>query len=185
MSAEIQFKQGKTPLGYLLIAAQAGELVYAEFGETPGSLLSQFRHNYPDSNDRPSVDSFLERAWSAYENFLQEPEALYQIAVRVQGSEFQQQVWSALLRMPTGTRQTYTSLAQSIGQPTAVRAVASACARNSIALRIPCHRILRSDGALGGYRWGLALKQRLLNAERRFNEARRAQSSEATEAVVD
>lgn len=166
MTAAVKFKLGKTPLGYLLIATEAEALVFAEFGENSAAVMEKFLLTYPIESTSPTNDPLLERAWRAYQNFLSTPDELAEIPIKVSGTEFQQRVWQALLEMPTGSRKTYAALAQSIGQPTAVRAVASACASNSIALRIPCHRILRSDGALGGYRWGLAMKQRLLNAER-------------------
>ena len=83
----------------------------------------------------------------------------------VGGTDFQRRVWAALQRIPGGQTCTYTQLAQALGQPRAVRAVASACAANPVAVLVPCHRVLRSDGGLGGYRWGLARKQQLLAQE--------------------
>lgn len=180
MTSAINFKLGNTPLGYLLIATQGDALVYAEFGETPEALLEQFNLSYPEDTDDKSSDPLLAQAWSAYQNYLTRPELLQEIPVQSKGTEFQEQVWQALQQMPTGSRQTYTALAKAIGQPTAVRAVASACARNTIALRIPCHRILRSDGALGGYRWGLAMKRRLLSAERQTDTFKQAQTAAAS-----
>lgn len=184
MTAELKYRQGSTPLGYLLIATEDDALVYAEFGETPDALLRQFRSEFPGHSSPDSGDPLLDKAWAAYRNYLHEPHALEQIPVRLSGTEFQLQVWNALQQLPTGSRKTYTALAQAIGQPTAVRAVASACARNSIALRIPCHRILRSDGALGGYRWGLAMKRRLLSFERQVDLANRA-AALASQAATD
>lgn len=166
MTATLKYKLGKTPLGYLLIATEGEALVYAEFGENTEILLQQFHEQHSNLSSSPQNDALLERTWDAYDNYLQKPEALDLIPVKLGGTVFQQQVWGALQKMPAGSRLTYAKLAEQIGQPTAVRAVASACARNSIALRIPCHRILRSDGGLGGYRWGLALKRRLLSFER-------------------
>ena len=185
MTAAVNFKQGKTPLGHLLIATQGDALIYADFGETPEALLSKFRLIYPEASVQSETDPLLEKAWSAYINYLSQPEALLEIPVRPTGTAFQEQVWQALLQMPTGSRQTYATLAEAIGQPTAARAVASACARNTIALRIPCHRILRSDGALGGYRWGLAMKRRLLSAERQSDFFKRAQLAAATLAEAE
>jgi len=183
MTQAIKFKQGKTPLGHLLIATQADALVYAEFGETPAAVLEKFQISFPEDAAISESDALLERTWRAYQNYLSSPGDLSEIPVRISGTEFQKQVWEALEQLPVGSRQPYSALAESIGQPTAVRAVASACARNSIALRIPCHRILRSDGALGGYRWGLAMKQRLLNAERYPRAVKVAQSALTSEAA--
>lgn len=88
------------------------------------------------------------------------------LPIDVQGTAFQARVWSALRQIPAGETRSYTDVAQSLGSPSAVRAVARACATNRVALAIPCHRVVRSDGSLAGYRWGLEVKQRLLAAER-------------------
>lgn len=88
------------------------------------------------------------------------------LPVDVQGTAFQARVWSALRQIPAGETRSYTDVAESLGSPSAVRAVARACATNRVALAIPCHRVVRSDGSLAGYRWGLEVKQRLLAAER-------------------
>ena len=157
MTAALKYRHGATSMGYLLIATNEDSLVYAEFGESPDTLLGQFRSDFPGESQSVTTDPMLNHVWDAYTNFLSHPDGLKDIPVKMGGTEFQREVWSALQKMPAGSRQTYSDLAVSIGQPAAVRAVASACARNSIALRIPCHRILRSDGGLGGYRWGLAL----------------------------
>lgn len=172
-------------MGHLLIATDGDSLVYAEFGESPEIALEKFRSEHPEGKLSSGQDSLLDDAWTAYENYLERPDQLQTIPVRLGGTEFQRQVWNALAQMPAGSRQTYSQLAAAIGQPTAVRAVASACARNSIALRIPCHRILRSDGALGGYRWGLALKRRLLSTERKLFGAIPTLADSSNQAVVD
>lgn len=88
-------------------------------------------------------------------------------SIRVSGTSFQEKVWAAIRTIPSGDVRTYSDLASMIGQPKAVRAVASACAKNSIALLIPCHRVVKSDGTIGGYRWGVRRKRALLSAEKR------------------
>ncbi len=185
MTAAIKYKQGLTPMGYLIIATDGDSLVYAEFSESPEIALEKFRLEHPEGKLSSTQDSLLDGAWIAYANYLERPEELQQIPIRLGGTEFQRQVWNTLAQMPAGSRQTYSQLAAAIGQPTAVRAVASACARNSIALRIPCHRILRSDGALGSYRWGLALKRRLLSTERKLFGANVTVADLSTQAVAD
>jgi AraC family transcriptional regulator of adaptative response/methylated-DNA-[protein]-cysteine methyltransferase len=90
-----------------------------------------------------------------------------ELPVDVHGTAFQARVWSALREIPPGQTRTYTEVAAAIGKPTSVRAVARACATNPVALAIPCHRVIRSDGSLAGYRWGLAVKQSLLASEHR------------------
>ena len=87
------------------------------------------------------------------------------IPVDVKGTAFQARVWDALREIPAGTTRTYTQVAEGLGEPSAVRAVARACATNPVALAIPCHRVVRADGSLAGYRWGLEVKARLLESE--------------------
>jgi AraC family transcriptional regulator of adaptative response/methylated-DNA-[protein]-cysteine methyltransferase len=86
----------------------------------------------------------------------------------VRGTDFQRRVWAALQRIPRGQTRSYTQLAQAVGQPTATRAVASACAANKLAILIPCHRVVRADGDLSGYRWGQKRKRQLLRSEQRL-----------------
>jgi AraC family transcriptional regulator of adaptative response/methylated-DNA-[protein]-cysteine methyltransferase len=85
------------------------------------------------------------------------------------GTDFQNQVWQAITKIPTGTTATYQQLAQQLGKPKAYRAVANALARNNIAYFIPCHRITRANGSLGGYKWGIEIKSLLLDFEKKFN----------------
>ena len=87
------------------------------------------------------------------------------LALDLHGTDFQLRVWAALRRIPAGERRSYREVAESIGEPTASRAVARACATNKVAVVVPCHRVVRGDGALSGYKWGVERKQRLLDAE--------------------
>jgi AraC family transcriptional regulator of adaptative response/methylated-DNA-[protein]-cysteine methyltransferase len=89
-----------------------------------------------------------------------------ELPLDVQGTAFQRRVWQELQRIPRGTTRTYTQVAQALGQPKAVRAVARACATNPVSIVVPCHRVIRGDGNLAGYRWGLSRKEQLLSAER-------------------
>jgi AraC family transcriptional regulator of adaptative response/methylated-DNA-[protein]-cysteine methyltransferase len=103
----------------------------------------------------------------ALSSYLEGERALGQIPLVLHGTAFQLKVWRYLQTIPPGSVQSYTEVAEAIGQPKAVRAVANACAANHIAVVIPCHRVIRGDGGLGGYRWGLDRKRALLDAERR------------------
>jgi len=94
------------------------------------------------------------------------PKGLFQLPLEIQGTAFQQKVWAALRDIPFGETATYAELARRVGAPAATRAVASACGANPAAVAVPCHRVLRSDGGLGGYRWGIERKRRLLDRER-------------------
>lgn len=98
------------------------------------------------------------------------------VALDLRGTPFQQRVWAALREVPRGATSSYTEIARRVGQPTAVRAVAGACARNPVAILVPCHRIVRHDGGLGGYRWGLDRKRLLLQYEQPERAARYAEA---------
>jgi AraC family transcriptional regulator of adaptative response/methylated-DNA-[protein]-cysteine methyltransferase len=102
----------------------------------------------------------------AITRYLDAPAQNIDLPLDIRGTAFQRRVWTALRRLRAGTTTTYTALARRIGQPRAVRAVARACATNTIALAIPCHRVIRTDGNLSGYRWGLHRKRALLDRER-------------------
>ena len=96
---------------------------------------------------------------------METPDSALDLPLDVQGTTFQQRVWRALQSIPSGETQSYTEIAEQIGRPAAVRAVARACASNGVAVAIPCHRVVRSDGELSGYRWGVARKRALLERE--------------------
>ena len=97
--------------------------------------------------------------------FIETPKAGLDLPLDVQGTAFQQRVWSALRTIPVGTTASYADVAQAIGSPKSVRAVAQACAANALAVAIPCHRVVRTDGSLSGYRWGIDRKRQLLESE--------------------
>jgi AraC family transcriptional regulator of adaptative response/methylated-DNA-[protein]-cysteine methyltransferase len=97
--------------------------------------------------------------------FVEAPQLGLDLPLDVRGTAFQQRVWQALQKIPAGSTASYTEIARRVGAPTAVRAVASACASNAIAVAIPCHRVVRTDGALSGYRWGVSRKRALLARE--------------------
>jgi AraC family transcriptional regulator, regulatory protein of adaptative response / methylated-DNA-[protein]-cysteine methyltransferase len=110
-------------------------------------------------------DQAFEAKVAAVIAFVESPRLGLDLPLDIQGTLFQQRVWQALREIPVGTTVTYTQLALSIGMPNAIRAVASACAANTLAVAIPCHRVVRLDGSLSGYRWGLARKQALIARE--------------------
>src|SRR5690606_8598662 len=107
----------------------------------------------------------FERTMAAIISLVEEPLRGVNLPIDVRGTVFQQRVWEALRRVPAGTTTTYSELARALTCPTAVRAVAQACAANPVAVAIPCHRVVRSDGGLAGYRWGVARKAELLRRE--------------------
>lgn len=154
-----------TPLGVLLVAATGTGLCSVRLGETAAALeqelQQEFQHASLHTDDRQLHD------WTqAIVEYLRGAGPLPDLPYDVQASAFQHQVWQALQAIPIGTTVSYSELASTIGQPTATRAVARACATNPVALVIPCHRVVQKNGGLGGYRWGVTRKQALLHLER-------------------
>lgn len=160
----------ETAMGWLLVARTERGLSRVALGDDPAGLESELVRRYghagakrDDEALRPVVDELL--AYLAGE----EPTA--RSPLDVSGSDFQRRVWRELARIPRGTTITYAELARRIGKPTATRAVAGACAANPVAIITPCHRVVRADGGLGGYRWGVDRKRAILEAERASVEA--------------
>ena len=166
----IVFTIAGSPLGRLLVAATERGVCAVTIGDSDQELTRNLFAEYPnasiDSKDTsisPSLNLWLERVLDSL-NGEARPIAL---PMDVQATAFQRRVWEELRRIPFGSTRSYQEIAKAIGKPDAVRAVASACARNRLALVIPCHRVIRGDKSLGGYRWGLERKQKLLENESR------------------
>ena len=165
----ISFATANTPLGLLLIAATDRGLCCVQFGKSEKSLRAQLAAEYPAATLAPrdlAHDGQFAAWMTSLIAYLRDGQPLANVPTDPQGTAFQLKVWRYLQRIPAGAVRSYTEVASAIGQPKAVRAVASACARNRIALLIPCHRVIRGDGGLGGFRWGLKRKQTLLECER-------------------
>ncbi len=158
----------ETRLGPLLMAASSHGVCFAQFGDSRQMLVEALRREFPRASLQPSTqaDSPELDAWiAALDEHLAGHAPRPELPLDLRGTAFQIQVWRFLLRVPAGQPITYGKLAAGIGAPGAVRAAASACAANRIAVLIPCHRVLRADGGLGGYRWGLERKRKLLERE--------------------
>jgi AraC family transcriptional regulator, regulatory protein of adaptative response / methylated-DNA-[protein]-cysteine methyltransferase len=155
-----------TPFGDALFVASPRGLARLAFlaEEAPGAALAEAREDWPLSRFVEDPRATAELAASAFASLDGGP-APAPIRVLVKGSPFQVQVWRALLRIPAGAAVSYGGLAKAIGQPGASRAVGTACGRNRVGYLIPCHRVIRETGALGGYHWGLDLKRTLLATE--------------------
>jgi AraC family transcriptional regulator of adaptative response/methylated-DNA-[protein]-cysteine methyltransferase len=155
---------GLSELGWMLMAASGRGVCWLAFGDDPDALLRELRSAHPKAT---FVDDEARlRAWfEQVREHLLLPRASLDLPLDVRGTAFQSRVWQALRSIPLGQTRSYGELAVSLGAPTAARAVASACARNRIALVIPCHRVIGGDGKLAGYRWGVGRKQRILGAE--------------------
>jgi AraC family transcriptional regulator of adaptative response/methylated-DNA-[protein]-cysteine methyltransferase len=162
--AEIRYATGETTLGTVLVAATEKGICAIELGDDPAALVRALRERLPRSQLIAGDRAF--EAWiTRIIAFIEEPAKGLDLPLDVRGTAFQQRVWQALREVPAGSTATYTELARRVGRPRAVRAVANACARNAVAVAIPCHRIVRSDGSLAGYRWGVERKRALLDRE--------------------
>jgi AraC family transcriptional regulator, regulatory protein of adaptative response / methylated-DNA-[protein]-cysteine methyltransferase len=164
---EISYATSNTPLGLLMIAATDRGVCFVQFGANDLELLAQLKGEFSKAKLIPSPAEEPQLAlWiSALLAYLQGTSKTLQLPLDLAGTPFQLKVWHYLQTIPYGSVQTYSKVATAIDHPTAIRAAASACAANRIALLIPCHRVLRGDGGLGGYRWGLERKEALLALE--------------------
>ena len=159
----IQFSIVDSPLGRLLAAYTERGVCCVKIGSDDRALEREFRTEFPEAEIRLAGATIHE--WIAAIVRGVESGEHMDVPIDARGTAFQWRVWKELQRIPRGTTLSYTDVARRIGQPTAVRAAARACATNPVALVIPCHRVVREDGSLGGYRWGLERKETLLEIE--------------------
>lgn len=165
----ITYAAADTSAGKLLLAATDRGLCFVQLGGTTNELLARLRREYPHAELRPMDEAYSPafHAWmEALYRHVQEGTPHGDLPVDVRASAFQERVWSFLRSIPWGETRTYAEVAAGIGAPRATRAVARACATNPVAVAIPCHRVIRGDGGLAGYRWGTERKRRLLDRER-------------------
>lgn len=161
---QVAFGIKQTTLGWCLIASTNRGVCAIDFGGNPKELRQRLSSEFPRaalSEDAESVAGHFERLI----DYLARPGRGLSLPLDLKGTAFQCQVWKALRNVPVGQTVTYTDLAKRVGKPQAIRAVASACAANRVALAVPCHRAVRADGKLGGYRWGLERKRQLMRRE--------------------
>lgn len=165
-NTHIRFEVASSWLGQVLIAATEAGVCAILFGERRKDLLDDLRARFPHATLEPSEPGSDFARWiNDALAHLETPAAFSDLPLDVRGTAFQERVWRALRAIPAGTTSSYAEVARAIGQPKAMRAVAQACAANPAAVVIPCHRVRRADGGLGGYRWGESRKRRLLEAE--------------------
>jgi len=160
----IRFAVAECSLGSILVAETDKGICAVYLGDDPDRLARDLQDRYKNANFAPADKSFATRVAQVIA-FVEAPRLGLRLPLDIRGTAFQQRVWDALTRVPAGTVATYAEIAQTIGAPRAVRAVAQACAANPVAVAIPCHRIVRTDGALSGYRWGVERKKALLERE--------------------
>jgi AraC family transcriptional regulator of adaptative response/methylated-DNA-[protein]-cysteine methyltransferase len=161
---EIRFAVGQCSLGAILVAATGAGLCAITMGDDPESLVRDLQDRFPKAR-LVGGDEGFERTVAAVVAFVEEPRKGLDLPLDIRGTAFQQRVWDALRMVPAGETVSYTDIAARLGRPQAVRAVAGACAANAIAVAIPCHRVVRRDGDLSGYRWGIERKAELLRRE--------------------
>ncbi len=161
----IHFTVQKSALGLVLVAQSAKGLAALTLGDDRAALLRDLERRFP-------VTTLIEGGGGVEANarrviaFMESPARGLDVPLDIRGTKFQRSVWQALRQIPPGSTASYTEIARQLGMPRAARAVAGACATNALAVVIPCHRVVRSDGGLSGYRWGVERKQALLDAER-------------------
>jgi AraC family transcriptional regulator of adaptative response/methylated-DNA-[protein]-cysteine methyltransferase len=165
----ISYAHRDTALGPLLMAATSRGVCFAQFGSSAPALIEQLRKEFPKAAftessmaHSPELDAWIR----AFEAHIAGTAPRPELPLDLRGTAFQVRVWKFLLEVPVGEVVSYGEVAKGIGAPKAVRATASACGANRIAVLVPCHRVLRGDGGLGGYRWGLDRKRTLIDTER-------------------
>jgi AraC family transcriptional regulator, regulatory protein of adaptative response / methylated-DNA-[protein]-cysteine methyltransferase len=159
----------QTPVGLMMIGATDRGICFVGFGDTPEELLTRLRREYGNAKIEPMPEPYHPqfRAWvGAIAHHLAGEGPCPDLPLDIRATAFQMRVWKYLQTIPSGDVESYAEVASAIGRPNAARAVAQACAKNPTAVLIPCHRVIRGTGELGGYRWGLARKRGLIDGER-------------------
>lgn len=162
---DIRFAIAQCALGALLVAASPQGVCAIALGDDADALARELQDRFPQAR-LSGDDADFARVVAQVVGFVEAPRIGLALPLDLRGTAFQQRVWAALRAIPPGQTLSYAELAQRIGAPAAVRAVASACAANTLAVAVPCHRVVRTDGSLSGYRWGVARKRALLDRER-------------------
>jgi AraC family transcriptional regulator, regulatory protein of adaptative response / methylated-DNA-[protein]-cysteine methyltransferase len=162
----VRFAVGECSLGAILVAASERGVCAILLGDEPDALVRDLEDRFPEA-ELVGGDAGFERLVASVVGFVEAPRLGLDLPLDVRGTVFQERVWRALAQIPAGATASYADIARRIGAPSAVRAVAQACAQNPLAVAIPCHRVVRRDGGLSGYRWGIERKQALLEREAR------------------
>jgi AraC family transcriptional regulator, regulatory protein of adaptative response / methylated-DNA-[protein]-cysteine methyltransferase len=161
---DIHFAIGESSLGSILVATSARGVCSILIGNDPVLLIQDLQDRFPKANligDESGYEDLVARVVG----LIEKPAVDVNLPLDIRGTAFQQRVWKALQHIPVGSTASYADIAKQIGMPKAVRAVAQACGANALAVAIPCHRVIRNDGALSGYRWGVERKRALLDRE--------------------
>ncbi|GBQ21221.1 O6-methylguanine-DNA methyltransferase [Gluconacetobacter sacchari DSM 12717] len=161
----LRFAIGACSLGAILVASSDKGIVAILLGDDPDQLARDLQDRFPRA-DLIGEDREYAQLVATVVGFMEAPGVGLGLPLDIRGTAFQQRVWNALREIPAGSTTTYTEIAHRIGVPASVRAVANACGANALAVAIPCHRVIRRDGALSGYRWGVERKERLIEREK-------------------
>ena len=160
----ILYAIAESALGQVLVAQRTRGICAITLGDQPAALVADLAARFPKAGIQPA-EAALAQQIAAVVALVEQPGAGHDLPLDLRGTAFQRRVWQALQQIPPGQTASYAEIAAQIGAPTASRAVAGACAANALAVAVPCHRVLRADGALSGYRWGTARKAALLERE--------------------
>lgn len=161
---EIRFAVGECSLGSILVARSERGICAILLGDDPDALTRDLQDRFPEAN-LIGGDAEFEQLVAKVVGLVEAPASGLDLPLDVRGTAFQQRVWQALRKIPAGSTMSYADIAARLGSPRSVRAVAQACGANALAVAIPCHRVVRSDGALSGYHWGVERKRTLLERE--------------------
>ncbi len=162
----IRYAQGDSSLGTIVVAMSDRGLAMIEFGDVGDVLLDGLRARFPEADlveDRP----FMHETLARLSHLIEHPEGRTDLPLDMRGTEFELRVWNALREIHAGHTVTYGEVAARIGSPREAREVAEACAANALAVVVPCHRVVKKDGSIAGYRWGFKRKRALIERERR------------------
>jgi AraC family transcriptional regulator of adaptative response/methylated-DNA-[protein]-cysteine methyltransferase len=174
----------ETDLGWTLVASTQRGICMIALGDNEETLVADLKKAFPRAELVADAAQLQEQV-EAVVRLIEQPGCAVDLPLDIQGTVFQQQVWEALRKVPAGKTITYGELARQIGSPKATRAVASACARNKLAIAIPCHRVINSAGGLSGYRWGKHRKEQLLRSEKISNARKKSESIAGSGTVTD
>lgn len=163
----IRYGSGKSSLGAILVAASDSGICAVTLSGDPELLRYNLQSRFPKAELQECNDADFKQLVAKVVRYIEAPSSEFELPLDIRGTAFQQRVWQALREIPPGTTVSYTDIAKSIGMPNAVRAVAGACAANNLAVAIPCHRVIRKDGDLSGFGWGVERKAELLRREQR------------------
>jgi AraC family transcriptional regulator of adaptative response/methylated-DNA-[protein]-cysteine methyltransferase len=163
-NTEIRFAVGECSLGSILVASSERGVCAILLGEDADELVRDLQNRFPRAH-LIGGDAEFEQLVARVVGFVEAPALGLDLPLDIRGTAFQQRVWQALRKIPSGSTASYSDIARQIGSPKSVRAVAQACGANALAVAIPCHRVVRNDGVLSGYRWGVERKRALLERE--------------------